>query len=439
MRIGIQTWGSYGDVRPFLALADRLQSAGHQSSLSVMEVASQIDYESWVSKSGFALNVVESKIIGNRDQFEENQRLYLRGKHPVVKIRSVLSELILPDVEDMYEASERLCQENDLVVGSYFHYPLEIAAEKTETPFISVALAHNVFPRQDRPPFGFPNLGNWGNPSLWRWAQGMLNYTVKPHVNRLRVQQGLAPIRKMSFGDDRRCGLNLIAVSPQMCEPQACWSQNVYVCGFFDMPNSVSEGGIDSGLEHFLNNGHPPVYMGFGSMTSVLPVVKQKTVQLFSEASRLAGCRAIIQVPDCEDGSMASSEDIFFLSSAPHHLVFPRCGAIVHHGGAGTTQTATLAGRPSVVVAHADEQKFWGMELQRLGIAANLLTIRDVTPEKLARRIRTVIETKAMRLKAESIAQKMKLEDGVAEAVKLIEQNLGPNANKATPQTNFRI
>jgi len=29
MRIGLQTWGSEGDIRPLLALAGGLQSAGH--------------------------------------------------------------------------------------------------------------------------------------------------------------------------------------------------------------------------------------------------------------------------------------------------------------------------------------------------------------------------------------------------------------------------
>jgi len=34
MRIGIQTWGSDGDIRPFIALAGGLQAAGHGDSVS---------------------------------------------------------------------------------------------------------------------------------------------------------------------------------------------------------------------------------------------------------------------------------------------------------------------------------------------------------------------------------------------------------------------
>jgi len=77
-----------------------------------------------------------------------------------------------------------------------------------------------------------------------------------------------------------------------------------------------------------------------------------------------------------------------YVASAPHHLIFPRCKAVVHHGGAGTTQTTMLAGIPSIPIAHIKEQEFWGLELKRLNIAPSLLIRRKVTPKKLAERIK---------------------------------------------------
>ena len=38
MKIGIQTWGSEGDVRPFVALAGGLSEAGHEVTLAVTDV-----------------------------------------------------------------------------------------------------------------------------------------------------------------------------------------------------------------------------------------------------------------------------------------------------------------------------------------------------------------------------------------------------------------
>jgi hypothetical protein len=38
MRIGLQTWGSEGDIQPFVALADGLQKAGHEVTLVITSV-----------------------------------------------------------------------------------------------------------------------------------------------------------------------------------------------------------------------------------------------------------------------------------------------------------------------------------------------------------------------------------------------------------------
>lgn len=38
MNIGIQTWGSNGDIRPLLALSEELQKAGHLVTLVVSSI-----------------------------------------------------------------------------------------------------------------------------------------------------------------------------------------------------------------------------------------------------------------------------------------------------------------------------------------------------------------------------------------------------------------
>ena len=46
MRIGLQTWGSEGDIRPFVALADGLNEAGHEVTLVITSVEHK-DYAHW--------------------------------------------------------------------------------------------------------------------------------------------------------------------------------------------------------------------------------------------------------------------------------------------------------------------------------------------------------------------------------------------------------
>jgi UDP:flavonoid glycosyltransferase YjiC (YdhE family) len=50
--------------------------------------------------------------------------------------------------------------------------------------------------------------------------------------------------------------------------------------------------------------------------------------------------------------------------------LFGRVAAIVHHGGAGTTTTATRAGAPQVVVPQWGDQPYWAGRVAGLGIGA---------------------------------------------------------------------
>jgi vancomycin aglycone glucosyltransferase len=52
--------------------------------------------------------------------------------------------------------------------------------------------------------------------------------------------------------------------------------------------------------------------------------------------------------------------------------LFKRVAGIVHHGGAGTTTTATLAGQPQVVVPQLYDQHYFAARVQALGIGEAL-------------------------------------------------------------------
>ena len=96
---------------------------------------------------------------------------------------------------------------------------------------------------------------------------------------------------------------------------------------------------------------------------------------------------------------------------------------VVHHGGAGTTQSTLLAGKPSIVVAHIADQFFWGSELERLGVAGKTLRRKGLNAKQLAARIARVLASPSMVLRAASLGTKMSAEDGVSKAVQLLEKH----------------
>ena len=71
MKIGMQRWGSHGDIRPFLALAKGLQSMGYQVTLYIANAQAEsaaFQYPS-LSNNGIVMN--HSPININHDYYEK--------------------------------------------------------------------------------------------------------------------------------------------------------------------------------------------------------------------------------------------------------------------------------------------------------------------------------------------------------------------------------
>ena len=62
VRIGIQTWGSEGDIRPFVALGAALTRRGHLVELLYTEI-SQRNYEHVAAALGFTARAIASPVI----------------------------------------------------------------------------------------------------------------------------------------------------------------------------------------------------------------------------------------------------------------------------------------------------------------------------------------------------------------------------------------
>ncbi|MRW88063.1 hypothetical protein GJ698_28705 [Pseudoduganella sp. FT26W] len=417
MKIGLQTWGSHGDIRPFVALAEGLQLAGHAVTLLITCVDSAV-YADMVSPSGVDIRVIASPVIEPSSASELGEAA-IRMRNPLTQMKKLIEGGLLPAEEAMLSAALEVAERSDLLVGHYFMYPLQIAAERAGKPYVSVLLSHAAIPSAYSHPLGLP----FGQGVLWRLTRWALQRAAGPYPNRLRARLHMPLTTDIVTQVWLSPQLTLVGVSPQICERQPDWPPSIQVCGFLDMPNMQLEGRLTEAMEAFLAAGAAPVYMTFGSWTPPDIPNQTETLRLFTEAAQLAGCRAIIQTQDAAACGFQSSQQILYVSASPHHLVFPRCAAVVHHGGAGTTQSATLAGRPSVVVAHISEQEHWGNELRRLGVAGKLAKRLSVTAKQLAARISAL--QPEMQIRAAAVSHAMAQENGVATAVRVINEKFG--------------
>ncbi|KAA3602851.1 MAG: glycosyltransferase [Calditrichaeota bacterium] len=423
MKIGIQTWGSEGDIRPFIALAIGLQQEGHQVTLALIEPENR-DYQKYADNFGFKLIKIPIDDYSLED-LEQVIQDCISEKNPITQAKIIINEGYFPLVDRMYKVSEELCQNNELVIRHFFLHTLQAAAEKFGVQEVSVNIAHNSIPSKNILLSGFPNLGKWINPISWKIGRKVINKALLEEFNKLRKRENLPPKKDLMTEIWASETLNLIAVSREICKKQDDWEKLYEVCGFLNTPTEDLNFEFPQSLEKFLESDEPTVYFSFGSMMPTSAVKIRETVEIFREATNLVGCKAIIQIAETELRNYQNGENFYFLSYFPYSLIFPKCNLVVHHGGAGTTQSSLLAGTPSLIVAHLADQFFWGEELHRLGVSPKHLLRRTLKAEDLAARIKTVLASPEMKENAKSIGQKMKNENGVQNAIKILQKKFG--------------
>ncbi len=416
MKIGIQTWGSNGDIRPLLALADGLQKQGHQVTLVVSSIDNQ-SYQPICEQLGLAYRQVPEVLDFDMQGFAKRSF----KMHPLQWLRALLDEAFFSYEADIYAAAQQLVAENDFVIGHHFLYPLKLAALQQHKSFISVMFCHAAVPNPAVPPISFPDLGAYFNKLSWALLDTVFNWTLKTPLTRLWLEVGVPPPKNVLSELLTSQQLNLVAVDPLFCPHSELWASNHQACGFLNLTEDTQHWNFPQTLTNFLASGSKPVYMTFGSLQAAVP---EWAMDLFVEAANLAGIRAIIQSSSERYLADTQLDNIYFIDKHPHQRVFEHCTAVVHHGGAGTSHAATRAGCPSIVVPFMDEQLYWAKQLQALGLAGKPLPAKKVTAMTLAAGIRSVLDSVAMAEKAQQARMMMQPDQGVAKALQLISRAL---------------
>jgi sterol 3beta-glucosyltransferase len=171
-------------------------------------------------------------------------------------------------------------------------------------------------------------------------------------------------------------------------------------------------------LQAFLEAGDPPVYVGFGSMVNRNP---QRLAMLVVAALQQAKVRGIVATGWGGLQADKLPDTIFKLEQAPHDWLFPRMAAVVHHGGAGTTAAGLRAGKPTLICPFMGDQPFWGSRVQALGVGPAAIPQKKLSAASLAEALRTVTSDGAMGEKARQLGEQIRQEDGVANAIALLE------------------
>jgi UDP:flavonoid glycosyltransferase YjiC (YdhE family) len=208
----------------------------------------------------------------------------------------------------------------------------------------------------------------------------------------------------------------LYGYSPHVIPPPPDWGADTHVTGywFLDPPSGWTP---PPALHEFLAAGPPPVYVGFGSMSSRNP---QATAKLVLDALGAAGQRAVLLAGWSGLRPADLPDSVLMVDSVPFAWLFPRMAAVVHHGGAGTTAAGLRAGVPSIVVPFFGDQPYWGRRVAELGVGPAPIPRKRLTVEVLAGAIDRAVTDPVLRRRAAELGVRIRVEDGVARAVGVV-------------------
>lgn len=405
MRIVLATVGTTGDVTPFAALAEGLVDRGH----AVMAVSWELHRHPF--EQAGATFVAAGPPTRAEDIAATAARAAGAGS-PLAQV-AVLRDFHLRDAEAHYRALRDVLPGHDLVLLHGIHSLAEAASRDAGLRYATAVFDPVLLPTATAPPAGFPSLGI-GNRLAWWILDRMLRRQDGP-LREALTRAGSSSADEVSMFRARSSQLHLVAVSPIIAPPPPDLDATTHFTGAW--LRSGPPAPLPAELDAFLAAGDPPVVVTFGSMAA------PDTAALLGEVAagiRAAGHRALIQ--DAGHAADRSGDGgIKWIGAADHRALFPRALAVVHHGGAGTSHAAAVAGVPSVVVPHVGDQPFWATRLAALGVAARPLPVEDVSAARVSQRVAAVADVN-VRERAARLGVAVRAEHGIVSAIGLLEE-----------------
>ncbi|WP_339933243.1 nucleotide disphospho-sugar-binding domain-containing protein [uncultured Brevundimonas sp.] len=418
-RIVLATAGSLGDLHPFIAVGKALQARGFRA-----EIAASEDYRAKVEAEGLGFHAVGPGF--GRLSADLGLSLAEMTRAVARSDRFLFEWIMLPYLESGARQLLAAAEGCVAIAGSTFAAGAAMAAQRLNVPFVAVALQPTVVMSAFDPPF-LPRAP-WlaparSGPRLWlNRATLALGRTTtaqwKRPINAVRHSLGLGPTDLNPVFDGVRAGqLSLGLYSPLLSPRQPDAPPHFEVTGYAAYDNDAGgPGTLSPALTAFLDQGPAPIVFTLGSAVVNMP--GDFYVQSLA-AARTLGRRAVFLVGPEGDLSIADGPDVVAVPYAPFSLLFPRCAAVVHQGGVGTTQQALRAGRPQLIVPHLGDQFDNGARVVRIGCGATLKR-SGYRPERIVPALETLLNDLTILARCSDLGDAARSEDGAVRAADLI-------------------
>ena len=137
------------------------------------------------------------------------------------------------------------------------------------------------------------------------------------------------------------------------------------------------------------------------------------------EAIRAQGRRVLVARGWADLALIDDGDDCLAVGEVNQQALFGRVAAVVHHGGAGTTTTATRAGAPQVVMPQWADQPYWASRVADLGIGV-AYDVQVPATESLSTALSTAL-TPQTRARATAVAGTIRTDGATVAATLLLD------------------
>ncbi|MGQ0601455.1 MAG: glycosyltransferase [Anaerolineales bacterium] len=410
MHITLATYGTRGDVQPFVALGLGLQRAGHSVRLAAPQA-----FETFVARAGLSF----APLAGDPQTISQ-ALVDSAGRNPW-RIYRELYRQAMPLAKSVFDSLVALCRDTDLLIHSFLlmvgahSVARAMGVHDVSTQLIPLfgptgAVSRPMFPGLTPGPALNRLTHTFFAQSFW-WGNRLGYWQLR------RQYPHLSPALHWPFADDGQRPTPLIyGFSRHVMPPPAEWQGRAHVTGYWFL-DAEAEGQPPVALIRFLESGPPPVCIGFSSVVTReakrLADIALTALRRTSQRGVLLGGWGGLQLSN-------QPESVFVLDAAPHDWLFPRATMVVHHGGAGTTAAGLRAGVPSLLTPFTTDQPFWAWRVEQLGVGPKAIPQSRLTSENLAAAIDRALHDTDMRYRAARLGEKIRAEDGVGQAVRLI-------------------
>jgi sterol 3beta-glucosyltransferase len=388
MRITIMGYGTYGDVLPYAALGVALTQRGH-----TVVLAAPAAYDGLARTAGLTLH----PLAGDpRTLLEAPEARAQLAAGDVKALIATTRAALAPSKPELVENARAACRDAEIVVGS------------SVTAFLAATCAEAAGAR-----LVLSELAPLTPDSVAVTSILSLDDTA-----RLRAAWGLSDRPGNPDALARAGGTPYVhAFSAHLLPRHPSWGESHAVTGAMALPADLTrqQAGAhqDASFVGWVENGPAPVYLGLGS----LPVLEMDTlVEMAASACRSVGLRAVVSAGTSGRGSgvEAVADDVRRIGPCDHGWLFPRCAALVHHGGAGTVHAALAAGVPQVICSVFSDQPFWGSLVQHRMLGAHV-PFRHLTAATLSDALRRALQPDTLAA-ARAMQARVASESGAAAA-----------------------